>query len=106
MIPISDPNQPDRLSRREVLRAGALGAFGLSLPQLLAAEAAGGRANAKPMSCILIFAWGGPAQHETFDMKPEAPSDYRGDFQPIRTNVPGMQICEYLPRLARHADKF
>jgi hypothetical protein len=92
------------MGRREFLRAGALGLFGLGLPQLLQAQAAtprGGRARA----CILLFMWGGPAQQDTWDMKPDAPAEYRGEFKPIPTNVPGLRVCEHLPRLARHADK-
>jgi uncharacterized protein (DUF1501 family) len=90
------------MGRREFLRAGALGAFGLGLPQLLEARAApSGTARA----CIVLFMWGGPAQQDTWDPKPEAPAEYRGEFRPIATSVPGIRICEHLPRLARHADK-
>src|SRR5450432_2531609 len=82
--------------RREFLRAGALSLFGLGLPQLLHARTkVPGRAKA----CILLFMWGGPAQQDTWDMKPDAPEDYRGEFKPIKTNVPGIQICEHLPKL-------
>jgi hypothetical protein len=94
--------------RREFLRAGSLGLFGLTLPRLLQArqtsrpgEAPRGRARA----CIVLFMWGGPAQQDTWDMKPDAPAEYRGEFCPIRTSVPGIQICEHLPRLARRAHK-
>ena len=89
-------------TRREVLRAGALGAFGLSLPQLLRAESAARPGKIK--SCVFIFAWGGPAQQETFDMKPDAPAEIRGEFKPASTNVMGIQFCEYLPKLARLAN--
>lgn len=92
------------LNRRELLCAGAIGATGLSLPQLLRAETLNRPARSK--SCIVIFALGGPAQHETFDMKPNAPAEVRGEFKPIPTNVPGISICEHLPRLARLADRF
>lgn len=92
------------LSRRQLLHAGALGAFGLTLPQLLRAEAAARPTKLK--SCIIVFAFGGPAQQETFDMKPSAPEQVRGDFKPIATNVPSIQICEHLPQLATMADKF
>jgi uncharacterized protein (DUF1501 family) len=94
------------MSRREFLRAGSLSLplAGLSLPHLLAARGpAAPRARAK--ACIVLFMWGGPAQQDTWDMKPGAPADYRGQFRPIATNVPGVQVCEHLPRLARHADK-
>ncbi|MEI7683992.1 MAG: DUF1501 domain-containing protein [Planctomycetota bacterium] len=92
------------LSRRQLLHAGALGTFGLSLPHLLRAEAAVRPSNIK--SCIIIFAFGGPAQQETFDMKPDAPAEIRGEFKPIATNVTGIRICEYLPKLATMANRF
>jgi hypothetical protein len=57
-------------------------------------------------SCIQLFMWGGPSQHETFDLKPNAPEGIRGQFKPIATNVPGTRICEHLPRLARLADRY
>src|SRR5437868_913503 len=90
------------MGRREFLRAGSLGLLGLTLPQLARAPAAD-RPRAK--ACILLFMWGGPAQQDTWDMKPDAPAEYRGEFRPIATNVPGLRVCEHLPRLARHADK-
>jgi uncharacterized protein (DUF1501 family) len=90
------------VNRREFLRAGALSLFGLGLPELLHAQAPR-RRPAK--ACILLFMWGGPAQQDTWDMKPDAPDVYRGQFRPIPTVVPGLQICEHLPRLAQRADK-
>ncbi|HEY1187408.1 MAG TPA: DUF1501 domain-containing protein, partial [Gemmata sp.] len=87
-----------------LLHAGALGAVGLTLPQLLRAEA--GARSGTIKSCIIVFAFGGPAQQETFDMKPDAPEQVRGAFKPIATNVTGIRICEHLPKLARMADKF
>jgi len=92
------------INRRQLLHAGALGAVGLSLPQLLHAEATARPSQIK--SCIIVFAFGGPAQQETFDMKPDAPELVRGDFRPIATNVVGTRICEYLPKLATMADKY
>jgi len=86
-------------SRRNVLRAGALGLFGLGLPQYL--RAAEGR---RAKSCIVLFMWGGPAQQDTWDLKPDAPDVYRGEFKPIQTTVPGLQICEHLPQLAKRAN--
>ena len=95
--------------RRELLQAGALGALGLTLPELLSARAAfagtGGAGFGRAKACILLFMWGGPAQQDTWDMKPDAPRDYRGEFQPISTNVAGIQICEHFPQLARRADR-
>jgi hypothetical protein len=93
-------------SRREWLRLGGLGALGLSLPDLLADRpVAAGKKFGKAKSCILFFLGGGPSQHETFDPKPNAPREIRGDFKPLRTKVPGMHFCELLPRVAKVADK-
>ena len=95
------------LSRREFLRAGSLGLFGLSLPQLLqgrtyGAELSGGsKSFGQAKACILLFMWGGPAQQDTWDLKPEAPAEIRGSFKPIPTEVPGIDICEHFPLLAR-----
>src|SRR5688572_21692131 len=87
--------------RREFLRAGGLSLFGLGLPQVLNAREQSSRPRAK--ACILLFMWGGPAQQDTWDPKPDAPIEYRGEFQPISTTVPGLRICEHLPRLASRA---
>jgi hypothetical protein len=101
-----------RMSRRELLRAGGIGLLGLSLPQLLRARAAlgadrplTGESFGRAKSCILLFMWGGPAHQDTWDLKPEAPLEYRGEFRPVSTNVPGIEICEHFPLLARRADK-
>lgn len=95
-----------RESRRSFLLAGSLGLFGLSLPQLIAARAAAAqRAFGRARSCILLFMWGGPAHQDTWDLKPDAPAEIRGEFSPISTNVPGLQICEHFPQLARRCDK-
>jgi hypothetical protein len=100
-----------KVSRRGVLAAGGLGLLGLGLPRLVAAQQASSPVVAtssgfgRAKSCIFFFMWGGPSQLDTFDMKPEAPDEVRGDFKPISTSVPGMQICEHFTRLAPHADK-
>lgn len=100
-----------RVSRRELLRIGGLHAAGLTLPALLqksvSAESAGGLAGTfgRAKNVIYLFLSGGPSQYETFDPKPDAPVEIRGVFQPIATNVPGVQICELLPRVATLADK-
>ncbi|MBL8865846.1 MAG: DUF1501 domain-containing protein, partial [Planctomycetia bacterium] len=86
------------IRRRELLRAGALSLFGLGLPSLLASPA-----RRRPRSCIVLFMWGGPAQQDTWDLKPEAPDVFRGEFKPIATSVPGLQISEHLPMLAKRA---
>lgn len=92
------------LRRREVLRIGALGGLGLSLPQRLMASEAGARDN--DLSVLLVFLRGGVSHIDTWDMKPEAPNPQaRGEFKAIETNVSGIQMCELLPKLAQQADK-
>jgi hypothetical protein len=97
-----------RLTRRAMLKIGAVLPLGLSLPALLAA-AEQNPSNAgkfgKAKRCLMLYMWGGPSHIDTFDMKPGAPLEIRGEFSPIRTKVPGIQICEHLPNLARHTDK-
>ncbi len=92
------------VSRRDVLQIGALGLGGLTLPQLLAAEAKAG-STAKHKAVIMIYLVGAPPHQDMYDLKPDAPKEIRGEFQPIATNVPGLQICEHLPRLAGMMDK-
>jgi uncharacterized protein (DUF1501 family) len=104
--PIDPRRCPGTFSRRAFLRASLTGLGTLSLGDLLRLQAQAGQGKANQKSLILLWLWGGPSHMETFDLKPEAPSDYRGEFKPIRTNVPGLQISEQLPRLARLADKF
>lgn len=92
------------INRREVFRLGTLALGGLCLPDILRAQSASGQ---KPdTSVILFWMWGGPSQLETWDLKPEAPSEYRGPFRPISTSVPGMDICEIFPRQAKQAHRF
>ena len=93
-----------QLTRRQLLRVGALGT-GLTLSQYLRLHAAENPKSPK-RSAIFIFMEGGPAHQDTFDLKPDAPVDVRGEFNPITTNVSGVQICEHLPMLARRADKY
>jgi hypothetical protein len=89
------------------LRVGGLAAGGLSLPALFASQACGSeKKRGKAKACIQLFMWGGPSQLETFDLKPNAPEGIRSLFRPAATNVPGIQICEHLPRLARMADGY
>ena len=90
--------------RREMLRIGMLGT-GLSLPQYLRMHAAE-TPNAPKRSGIFIFLEGGPSHQDSFDLKPEAPIEIRGDFKPIATNVGGSEICEHMPQLASRADKY
>ena len=94
----------DGISRRNFLKIGALGLGGLTLPQILQAEAQSGiRRSHKAI--IMIFLPGGPSHQDIFDLKADAPSEIRGEFKPIRTKVPGIQICEHLPLLAKVMDK-
>src|SRR5262245_30453360 len=94
------------ISRRTLLEAGGAGLLGLSLPQLLAAEESLPFRNAKAKSVIFLFLFGGPSQLETFDMKPNAPENIRGPFQPTACRTPGLLICDQLPKLAAISDKF
>ncbi|HEV3257043.1 MAG TPA: DUF1501 domain-containing protein, partial [Gemmataceae bacterium] len=97
----------DGLTRRDFLRVGALtaGAVGLSLADLTQLQADGaGRSG--DVNCILLFLVGGPSQLDTWDPKPNAPDNVRGPVRPIRTNVPGIDICEHFPRMARLADRY
>lgn len=94
-------------NRREFLQIGALGAAGLSLPQYLAAKQNGAvKPGHDNRSCIMIFNLGGPSHIDLWDMKPDAPSEIRGPFKPIRTNSPEIDISEILPMHAKVADKF
>ena len=99
---------PGRISRRQLLTAGGLGFLGLNLAQLLEAETlagAAGGAKSPIKSCILMFYYGGPSHHDTWDMKPAAPLEVRGEFQSIATSVPGVRISEHLPRCAKILDR-
>jgi hypothetical protein len=93
-----------RLTRRSWLRVGGLALGGLALPQILRAQAEGSGGGIKGV--IMVLLPGGPTHLDTFDLKPDAPAEIRGEFRPIATNVPGIDICEHMPRLARLADKF
>ena len=117
MQPVHDraemrPRQPT-MNRRQLLRVGGLGSFGLSLPALLRAETLGQPpkeqkhipAALRPIrSCILVFYYGGPSHIDTYDMKPNAPAEIRGQFGSIPTSVPGIRVCELLPQTARVLD--
>ncbi|WP_165234170.1 DUF1501 domain-containing protein [Aquisphaera insulae] len=94
----------DGVSRRDFLRIGGLAMGGLTMPQVLRAEGAGGQPIGK--SVIMVFLAGGPPHLDMFDLKPEAPAGIRGDYRPIETDVPGLMICEHMPRLARMMGRF
>src|SRR5262249_5680203 len=103
----------DGCTRRDMLWAGGLGLFGFGLSNYLrladvqgsetGRRAAGSFGKAK--SCILLFLYGSPSQLETFDMKPDAPVEIRGEFKPIRSRLPGLDVCELLPNAARVMDR-
>lgn len=103
-IPGRDLTCCDGLSRRHFLRIGGLALGGLSLPQVLRAEAEAG-AGGSHKAVIMIFLAGGPPHQDMVDLKPDAPAEIRGEFKPIATNVPGLDICEHMPRLAQMMDK-
>ena len=92
------------LRRRELLQAGLLAMSGLSQADILRARATAGEASGDT-SVIVLYLHGGPSQLETYDLKPQAPLEYRSVFAPIDTRVPGMQLCELFPRQAELADK-
>jgi len=96
----------DGLKRRDFLHAGALGILGLTLPDLYTLKAAGRVKEDKDTNCIMLMLVGAPSQLDTWDMKPNAPSEIRGPYKAIPTNVNGIQISEIFPRMAKHADKF
>ncbi|MBU6276255.1 MAG: DUF1501 domain-containing protein [Planctomycetes bacterium] len=93
----------DGIRRRDLLRIGTLSVGGLSLRDVLAAEAASGRRS--HTAVIMIYMCGAPAHQDMYDLKMDAPAEIRGEFQPIPTNVPGIEICEHMPRLAAIMDK-
>src|SRR5437773_1820491 len=102
----------DGLTRREALRIGGLAFAGLAWSDLLKAQTGPSRGTARTgtfgraRSCIVLFNYGGPSHIDTFDLKPDAPPEIRGEFRPAATRVPGVSICEHLPRLARVADRY
>ena len=98
------PRLCDRLTRRDMLHIGGLGLLGLTSPALLRAHTTR-PASARAKRCIVLFLMGGPDQHSTWDPKPDATAEVRGPFNPIATSVPGVQICELMPRLAARMDK-
>src|SRR6185295_7415888 len=96
----------DGVARRDFLRVGALAPLGFSLANFLGAKtasAADGKGKAK--SIILVYLGGGLSHHDSFDMKPDAPSEIRGKYTPIKTNVTGLHICELMPNMAQTMNK-
>jgi len=106
MLTVADSRSTtNSLSRRNLLHVGALALGGLSLPALLRRRADGASDRGRGKSVIMIWQRGGPSHIDSFDMKPAAPPEIRVEFQPIQTNVAGLEICEHLPKLATMADR-
>ena len=95
----------DGTSRRDFLKIGGMAMGGLTLPQLLRAEKQSGLGRSHK-AIINIFLPGGPPHQDMWDLKPDAPAEIRGEFQPIKTAVPGIEICELFPKIAAMMDKF
>lgn len=95
----------DRVTRRDFLQVGALGLGGLSLADVLRLRAEANGPAKRPRAVIMVCLAGGPSHLDMYDLKPNAPVDYRGEFNPIQTNVPGFDICEHMPLQAQIADK-
>ncbi|MEX0727320.1 MAG: DUF1501 domain-containing protein [Planctomycetaceae bacterium] len=108
MADMNAKTPPHPILRRDMLQAGAIGLLGMSMADLFALRASTAKAETTapvkpPKSVIYLFLTGGPSQHDTFDMKPEAPAEIRGEFSPIATNTPGIDITEGLPMLAQRS---
>ena len=99
MLTLLHGNNPP--SRRQFLQLGGLSALGLSLPALFASQQAQAASSRKDVNCILVWLLGGPSHIDMYDLKPDAPAEIRGEFQPVSTSVPGIQICEHLPLLGQ-----
>ena len=95
----------DGLTRRGFLRIGGLAVGGLTLTDVLRAESRAGRGSSQK-AVIMVFLPGGPPHQDMWDLKPSAPQEIRGPLQPIATSVPGIQICELFPRIAKQMDRF
>src|SRR3954453_3876146 len=108
LLHIHDHALGKAMTRRRWLQLGGLGLGGLALPRLLRADDTPQSSRYAPAarSCVLFVLHGGPSQLDVWDLKPAAPVEIRGEFHPIATSVPGMQICEHLPLLAQQAHRF
>lgn len=95
----------DGITRREILRVGGLAFGGLTLADVLRSRAAAGSMAGRPKSVIMIWLRGAMSHIDSFDMKPNAPAEIRGEFQPIATNLSGVQVCEHLPKVSQMLDK-
>jgi hypothetical protein len=95
----------DSLTRRDFLHAGSVGTLGLTLPGYLRAKDAG-KVQDNDVNCIMLFLLGGPSHLDTWDLKPNAPAEVRGPFNPIKTTASGLEVSEIFPKMAKHGDKF
>src|SRR5262245_28096376 len=105
MLPTGSARDCEAMSRRQFVQVGGLAALGLALPDWLRARALAG-VDKKDVNCILMWMQGGPSHIDTFDPKPDAPAEVRGEFNVIDTCLSGVKLVEHLPRLARHLDKY
>src|SRR5262249_41706824 len=105
IMPASNPFRPDR---RDFLRMGGMSLCGVTLLDVLQAQGAVGARKSGPRAKQMICVWlgGGPPHTDMFDMKPDAPAEIRGEFKPIASKIPGLQVCELMPELAKLADKY
>jgi hypothetical protein len=102
---LETPTMHTSVSRRHLLRVGGLGLLGLGLSARSRGASASAGHKARAKAVIFLHQWGGPSHHDTFDMKPSAPEAVRGEFRPIATRVPGIQVCDRLPRMAQVMDR-
>src|SRR5216684_698262 len=100
--------QSHRPDRRDFLRIGGMSLCGVTMLDVLRARSAPAppKAGSKARQMICVWLGGGPPHTDMFDMKPDSPAEYRGEFKPIPTKVPGLQVCELMPELAKQADKY
>lgn len=101
-----DADLPGSVSRREALRVGGLTALGLSLPDVLRAQAAASERAGREVNCVLLWLLGGPSHLDMYDLKPLAPAEIRGELNPIATRTPGLELGELMPNMAACSDKF
>jgi len=99
----TSPPPRHSVNRRDVLQAGSIGLLGLSTADVAAWRSLAAAPAPIPKAVIYLFLTGGPSQHDTFDMKPDGPADFKGEFNPIATRTPGIRICEHLPLLAQRS---
>src|SRR5437660_8529794 len=103
------PRERKMMRRRDLLNVAGISVLGLTVPELLRLRAqtaaAAPAAKHKGNSCVFLFLFGGPSHIDLWDMKPRAPTEIRGEFDPVASSVPGIEVCEHLPRLAKVMDK-